>query len=309
MPSTGHLDDAIYAVAEAGHLSVNALEEAAVRTDRELAQFRHQLGLDLETYKDVGVVLTGSFGRREVTDASDCDFLVLVRGLPGHHLINGAIEQVGGLAKEKGYRDVGAQGVFGDFAIGAELMARIGLDADSNVNTTRRLLVLFESTAIFQNEIRGELIRQLLQRYCADYEPAAGREASDPVTVPRFLLKDLARYWQTMAVDFGAKQWRAFRSDWHLRYVKLLTTRKILYAGSLMSLFRTPEHLSTSDPADRFGELITYLASECDQRVRPEPFGQAHGGARTPWRYRTNGPGRGSPGIQRPDRGVAGTRN
>ncbi len=200
-----------------------------------------------------------------MTDASDCDFLVLVHGLAPHNRITKAIQQVADLAREKRYGDVGTQGVFGDFAIGTELMARIGLDADTNVNTTRRLLVLFESVPVFNEDVRTDLIRQLLERYCTDYDPASGRRNHDRIKVPRFLLNDLIRYWRTMAVDFGAKQWRSVRTEWHLRYVKLLTTRKILYAGSLMSLLRTPDMVAASETPEQFQQLLSYLTTECDR--------------------------------------------
>ncbi len=189
---------------------------------------------------------------------------MLVDGLVPHDLITKAIQQVNDLAREKRYGDVGSQGVFGDFAIGTELMARIGLDADTNVNTTRRLLTLFESVSVFNDGVRGRLIGQLLERYCTDYDPRSGRSNIDRVNVPRFLLNDLIRYWRTMAVDFGAKQWRSVRTDWHLRYVKLLTTRKVLFAGSLMTLLRTPDASSTSQD-ERFAELLRYLRVEMDR--------------------------------------------
>lgn len=259
------LDESLLAVAGAHGLQLSALEEVARRSERELADFTRQLRLDEGAYKEIGVVLTGSFARKEVTDASDCDFLVLVDGLVPHNLITKAIQQVNDLAREKRYGDVGSQGVFGDFAIGTELMARIGLDADTNVNTTRRLLMLFESVSVFNEDVRGRLIRQLLERYCTDYDPESGRKERDHVTVPRFLLNDLIRYWRTMAVDFGAKQWRSVRTDWHLRYVKLLTTRKVLFAGSLMSLLRTPEKIQDTDTAGQFRQLLDYLTAECNR--------------------------------------------
>lgn len=261
-----HLDDAVLVVAEAHGLTLDALEEVAKHSERELSEFRRQLRFDPpETYEEIGVVLTGSFARREVTDASDCDFLVLVHGLAPHNLITKAIQQVNDLAREKSYGDVGSQGVFGDFAIGTELMARIGLDADTNVNTTRRLLVLFESVSVFNDDVRNKLIRQLLVRYCTDYDPASGRKDDDQIKVPRFLLNDLIRYWRTIAVDFGAKQWRSVRTGWHLRYVKLLTTRKVLFAGSLMSLLRTPDNVNSPNASGRFDQLLAYLIAECDR--------------------------------------------
>ena len=125
----------------------------------------------------------------------------------------------------------GATGTFGDFVTATELFARIGLDSDSNANTTRRLLMLSESVSVLQPELTENIRSSIIDRYLGDYAPEV--ERSKPIRVPHFLLNDVVRYWRTIAVDFGAKQWRSLATEWHLRYAKLLTTRKILFAGTL----------------------------------------------------------------------------
>ena len=70
-----------------------------------------------------------------------------------------------------------------------------------------------------------------------------------------------------MAVDFGAKRWRSIHGDWFLRYAKLVTTRKILFAGSLSTLFLTDQVLREhqADAPDQHGKLILHLKSHFDK--------------------------------------------
>jgi hypothetical protein len=73
-----------------------------------------------------------------------------------------------------------------------------------------------------------------VRRYLSDYE--------DPKkATPRFLLNDVVRYWYTIAVDYQAKRWEGSSTGWGLRYLKLLNSRKIGYAGTLVSLLRADE--------------------------------------------------------------------
>ena len=101
----------------------------------------------------------------------------------------------------------------------------------------------------------------MLRRYCADYDPRYGRV--DSFRVPRFLLNDLVRYWRTIAVDFAAKKWRSPSQKAYIRFAKLLTTRKVLFAGSLAALLLTEKHVrDVKDPDERFNILQQHLQSE-----------------------------------------------
>jgi hypothetical protein len=72
-----------------------------------------------------------------------------------------------------------------------------------------------------------------LERYLFDYQELAKESGA-----PRFLLNDIARYWRTIAVDYQAKRWEQFEQSWGLRYLKLVTSRKLVYAGATASLLR-----------------------------------------------------------------------
>lgn len=51
------------------------------------------------------------------------------------------------------------------------------------------------------------------------------------------MLNDILRYWWTIAVDYQAKRWEKYgQAGWGLRFLKLIISRKIAYAGTLVSL-------------------------------------------------------------------------
>jgi hypothetical protein len=80
--------------------------------------------------------------------------------------------------------------------------------------------------------------------------------------MPRFFLNDIFRYWRTLTVDYAAKQWKDGRESSSLRKVKLLTSRKLLFAGSLASAFLTQTLPSSSSPHDA---LVAYLVSQANR--------------------------------------------
>lgn len=252
------LEDPVVAVAESAGLNLPALDQASVTTEQQLARFRDDLDESLSETPGIGVVLTGSFARGEVVPDSDCDFLVIVTEVAEPHHVPRTVHAMKTLVEEHEYEPPGDQGVFGDFALAAELMARIGLDGDSNTNLTRRILLLFESVAVFGDGALETARDLLLVRYCYDYHPEVRAKDTLPSTA-RFLLNDLVRYWRTVTVDFGAKRWRSARRDWYLRYAKLLTTRKILFAGSLFSVLTIEQAMRESDPARVFDDLLDHL--------------------------------------------------
>jgi len=231
-----------------------ALEEASVTSDKLLKNYKKRLGEEFsnDTPEDMdkaAIVLLGSIAREEASSKSDCDYYVLQHGAPANttRRLTMAMERV--LDDDK-VRKPGAQGVFGEIVVAANLYESIGLELDSNANMTRRVLLLSESKPITEGATHETVFDHILSRYCADYTSPSRSEDSEP-RVPRYLLNDLVRFWRTMAVDFGTKRWRDRES--YLRLAKLRITRKILFAGPLATVLLAPEKIETNN------DLQTYL--------------------------------------------------
>jgi len=177
--------------------------------------------------EDAAVVLFGSWGRRELTEHSDDDWLLLVDG-PRREDASPGVERLRALLGG-GAREPGRRGIFGVAGFGDDLVEHIGLDEDDNRNLTQRMLLLLESVPIAGDEAYARCRERVLDRYLAE-----DRTARRP---PRFLLNDVIRYWRTIAVDFAGKQ-RDGDDKWGLRNAKLRTSRKVLFAGGLVPILR-----------------------------------------------------------------------
>lgn len=192
---------------------------------------------------DMSIVVFGSWAREELTEGSDDDWAVLVSrpfadddGDVAHAMAT-AQQHLG--AEDKA---PGAQAVFGvPFHIQG-LIEHIGLDADSNRNLTRRMLLLLESREL-AGTIHASCWNAILERYLQ-----FGTKNNRP---PRFLLNDLVRYWRTICVDFEGKHRETGGDDpkWVTRNAKLRTSRKLLFAGGLIPILLCHLHSADEMPA------------------------------------------------------------
>lgn len=222
---------------------------------------------------DMSIVVFGSWAREELTESSDDDWAVLVSrpfadddGDVAHAMAK-AQQHLG--AEDKA---PGAQAVFGvPFHIQG-LIEHIGLDADSNRNLTRRMLLLLESREL-AGTIHASCWNAILERYLQ-----FGTKNNRP---PRFLLNDLVRYWRTICVDFEGKHRETGGDDpkWVTRNAKLRTSRKLLFAGGLIPILLC--HLHTADEMPAF--LTRWLTAPPADRLAAAflHYGAIDEGART----------------------------
>ncbi len=241
-----------------------SIARARTKTDEILARLRAALeGLD---DPNCAVVVTGSLGRGEADDGSDADWLLLVDGPsnPDHTRLHREIGQKIGEAIGK---DVGRTRTFGEIVASHDLVHYIAGLRDTNINLTRRMLLLAESRALTNPVVRERVIRNVLARYVEDRPVSNKRDTGRYDPIPYFLLNDVVRYWRTVASDYASKMWERTHDGWGIRNIKLRFSRKLLFVWGLLAsfsgrLFDDAGSLARAGTEDQFVLLLLELIRE-----------------------------------------------
>lgn len=213
-----------------------AYQRAKDYSEKTLEAIRADLA---EPVADSATALTfGSFARREASRQSDIDYLVLTDkpASPGTDAEDIAAK-VEAVVRKLGLKSPSRDGAFGSYAERGEILRNLGGDQDTNHTITRRLLMLLEGEWLTDKAGFHAFRRKMLEHYVE----STPRDHQ----IALFLLNDIIRYWRTITVDYVYKTAEDGK-PWAIRNMKLVFSRKLMYASGVFSVAMTVDRTKTA---------------------------------------------------------------
>jgi len=174
--------------------------------------------------KGFTVAIAGSFGRMDAAEGlSDFDYLLLMdRNIKNPETIQKRITKI---AKAHGLPMPNTTGVFTEPTSIDSMIHQAGSNDDNLYRSAKRLLLLMECKPIYNETLFSSAIDTILKHYLQ-------HSIADLRKEPIYLLNDVIRYFRGICVNYEYNFWKK-ADKWVIRYIKLLHSRLIMYAGLL----------------------------------------------------------------------------
>lgn len=220
-------------------------------SERGLDSMRHQATQMFGGDQAIIIGVNGSYARREVTQGSDIDLFFLYDAADKREVI-AKQDAYRELLRSIGFKMPATDGVFSEPLSVSVLSEMIGGMDDSNMQITRRMLLLLEGEWVYNKDSFDNARERLLKQYVPD------NLRKEQICL--FLLNDVIRYWRTICVDFEYKVQNDGKPR-AIRLIKLRFSRMMLFLAGVLAIGET-HRLHQSEKITKLSELFAIPAYE-----------------------------------------------
>ncbi|MGZ3698580.1 MAG: nucleotidyltransferase domain-containing protein [Bdellovibrionota bacterium] len=218
---------------------------------------------ELSNQPNLGIYVTGSYGRLEAHRGSDLDLFFVSDGKlqldrTTKTLIDAELIRI---AREMEFPPFSNDAQYLQIHSLEEMLDKLGGAEDDFKNFfTARMLLLLESRSVYGEDAYRRILTHIINAYFRDYHDHTGDFR------PLFLVNDVLRFWKTLCLNYENRrnrpEDRAQKNKHHLRNLKLKFSRLLICFSTIIPLISsrnsTPEDilsLTEYSPLDRLGKM------------------------------------------------------
>jgi len=218
---------------------------------------------ELSQQRDLGIYVTGSYGRLEAHPGSDLDLFFVSGGQlqldrTTKTLIDAELIKI---AREMGFPPFSNDAQYLQVHSLGEMLDKLGGAEDDFKNFfTARMLLLLESRPVYGEDAYKRILTSIIDAYFRDYHDHTGDFR------PLFLVNDILRFWKTLCLNYENRrnrpEDRAQKNKHHVRNLKLKFSRLLICFSTIIPLISSrsssPQDifsLTEYPPLDRLGKL------------------------------------------------------
>lgn len=196
---------------------------------------------DVEGLDDLCIYVTGSYGRFEASQESDLDLFFVRLGSKETNSISKIQKTLMDAAlikkcRELGYPDFSGYGEYLEVHYLDDMIQHLGSPDDDYQNLfTARLLLLLESTWIYNEKVYKKVLEEIISTYFRDYHD------HEKDFLPLFLVNDIIRFWKTLCLNYEHRRNRQTdnleeKNNTHLKNLKLKFSRLMTCFSAISEL-------------------------------------------------------------------------
>lgn len=210
---------------------------------------------ELKKSTDFCIYVTGSYGRHEACPHSDLDLFFINKSTNEFSKISKILIDASliRICRELGFPEFSNDGEYLEIHDVNKMLNDLGSRNDDYFNYfTARMLLLLESSPIYNESLYHQIIHSIIDKYYKDFND----HYKD--FLPLFLVNDIIRFWKTMCLNYEHKRNREYhgldekqmkdkKNKIRLKNLKLKFSRKSTCYSFILSLLWSESTLKQED--------------------------------------------------------------